>query len=233
MEYLYILKRSDNLAYKLGVTKNVTSKLKNKKEFDNVILNESLVFTCDNRVLIEQIKNGILAFLHNDYYSINKIESGSTDWFKMDSFDKCMSFINIYLTELKEFNENGVLSEFLNKEPDYKSELNEINESQEFVAAHSSIVDKISSFIAKYNELITFEKRSGYYVLICPKANELVLDELPIFNWVVLSQNEICFDIKVINEWKKAGIQKVIRKVIELKFFNVFSLEHLGEMFKQ
>lgn len=232
MNYLYLFKSQNLPTYKIGVTKNIkqtTSKI--TTSYGVLNKEESIIYQCENRKLVDNIKNGTIAYLNNYFYSYHIQANGSTEWFKLESWDKCLSILNKYSLELLEFKKIQNLSEFLMIQPNSKNIILNITDSIEFMNKHSTIIENISLFIRDSKEQLIFKEKTNYFILSGVKTNSLDIENLPIYKWVEKTEQEILFNITEFNNWKKNGEHKEIRKLIEIKFFNKFTFMNLNQMF--
>nr|WP_319399221.1 GIY-YIG nuclease family protein [uncultured Carboxylicivirga sp.] len=234
MEYLYLLIQEDNLAYKVGITNDLQSRLRQiEKDFGKVSKSNSIIYSCKNRKLIEKIEGGIHAYLNNESYNPLKIGGGATEWFQLHSFNKCISFIDLYVNELKEFRQEGILSEILERKENFEEVITELDDSRTFYNIHTQTVQELHSLIAKQRKQIVFEEKEGLFVLLNMNNLEFGLQTLPVFNWVNVESDRLEFKIDEYNKWKQSGRYKEMREVVGIKYFDKYTLTHLDEMFKE
>lgn len=233
MEYLYVLVRKDEIAFKVGITNNIENRLSSiKNEFGEIDYCKSSIFSCESRKLIEQIEGGLHALMNKFYYSPETLGGGSNEWFEINAYEKCIYYVHIFLSEIPEFNLEGILSTVINQASDYNSQLSKIHESMEFMKAHQEMMSKLDVYLLKYKDSIEFVKEKGKYILLSENLSDLDIIHLPDFQWVKKKDNKLIFDIYVYNSWKKSGQQIQMRKLIEIKFFSEFTLKNLNLMYK-
>ncbi|NOQ26015.1 MAG: hypothetical protein GQ564_11685 [Bacteroidales bacterium] len=231
-QFLYILKHTNNESFKVGITNNLKNRLnKIENDFGKIKQEDSKIFSCPNRKLLENIEHGIHAFLNNYFYSPKSLGGGSTEWFKMEAFEKGIEFIHMYVNELNEFNLEGNILIVLNRPTDFKKSFSEIGDSKQFLDIHSKTVDAISEFISYNKDKLIFTKRAGEFCISNIDLTGLKIGKLPRFQWVKIRNNELIFDIQVYNEWEKSREQEAIRGLVEIKYFSNFTWNNYKSMF--
>lgn len=214
--------------FRISVHSQYSSELKSRvSKYGVVDMESSYVYSSDSKALIQGIKNGLIAYLNNHYISPRVVGVGSSDFFDLKSINKCKSFLDIYMKELSIIKFNGSLFDFLSSLEHYSQRVNDAYSNLEFMDINSNIIKQIHSAIVANKFSIIFNKRSRYYVLSNIDTSNIIIRNIPIFEWVKVSNNEILFDIDVINAWKKDGRFKEVRGLIEIKFFNEFSLKNI------
>lgn len=231
-ELLYILIHSDNTSFKVGITNNMKSRLNSiERDFGNINKSESLVYSCDNRSLLENIEHGIHAYLNNHYFSPKFLGGGSTEWFSIHAFKKAIKMIQLFIEELENFNFEDNLKEFLERKIDFEASFAKLDQTKNFLEIHSKVVNEVNNFIYINIEEISVSKRKGAFVVTSDNLNDLMIDELPIFQWVRKEGRELIFDIQIYNKWKKDKSYKATRGLVEIKFFNDFNWKNYKAMF--
>lgn len=232
MNYLYILISLDKPCYKVGITNDLNKRIsKITSDFGKINLKNSISYTCDNRQLIGKIEFGIHAYLNNYSYSPLNLGGGSTEWFKIESLEKCKGIIEKFNEELPNFQKISSLLNHLKAPENFDAIFKEIDLSKDFHAKHTKAIEQLDVFISANYKSLSFEKEEGYFVLVSLEKINLGFDYLPKYYWVKIDQNKILFDIKIFNKWKKDRVHNALRDLIKIKFFNEFALTRLEAMF--
>lgn len=214
--------------YRISVHSQYTTELKSRvSKYGIIDMEASFVYSSDNKALIQGVKNGLNAYLSNHYLSPGIIGVGSSEFFDVKSIDKCKYLLNIYMKELINIKFNGSLFDYLSSLDLYPERSKQFKSESEFWDRHKKLIDQIHSSIMDSLSFITFDKRDNYYVLSNIDTRNIDIKNIPIFEWVHVKNNEILFDIDVINVWKKDGRYNDVRRIIEMRFFNEFSLKNL------
>ncbi len=231
VEYLYILISVNLPCFKVGISNNVRKRLlKIETDFGKISHESSLVYSCNNRKLLENIEHGIHAYLDNFAFHPSNLGGGSSEWFAIESLEKCKSFIDLYLKELDGFNFEENLNIFLKKEIDFIRERDYLEETGQFLNSHTEMIHKISNFLKDNIESFRFEKINGNYHVWCENIDVFSIEDLPIFQWVKKENNQLIFDTQVYNKWKKSRVHEVHRGLVEIRFFNEFTWNNFKAM---
>jgi T5orf172 domain len=231
MELLYLLIAQNGDCYKVGITNDLQGRIKSiESKFGKLNQYESLIYSCSNRKLIEEIEGGIHAYLSDYVFHPSVIGGGSTEWFRIESLHKAKDIISMYQAEVSVFNLEGTLGELIKLPIDYQSKLTAIQDEMMFAGIHQNVVNTISKIIVQSKGSIVFRQLEGKYILQNLKTDGYTLGSQPRFEWARLGHNYIEFDIVAINEWKSAGIHRELRQLIEIKFFNKFNLKNINSM---
>lgn len=234
IDYLYILIHSENHSYKVGISNNIHKRIeKLELDFGKINRKTSVIFSCNNRKLVENIERGIHAYLNNSAYHPINLGGGSSEWFEINSLEQCFAFVQLYSEELNEFKKEGNLNEFLNRKVDYVRKLETIEESSEFMRVHSEVIQKVSDFLKSNIDSIKVEKIDGSYYVSCDNIENINIGELPTFQWIRKLDNKLMFDARIFNKWKKSRTYEVHRGLIELKFFSEFRWSNVKSMLER
>lgn len=231
--FFYIIIHDEIDAFNIGVTNRVELLFNAvEKEFGFINKEKSMLYGSSETKLIENISNGCVAFLDSSYAKINATSETSNSWFKMDALNKLMTFLDLYLQEVSSF-------QFV----DYYASWKEIEKSKNdskaassydalvFLNDHSDAIAKISSWIIENKEDLEFIETSNIYSLKGAETEVLNNLEAPLFKWFDIEANEVKFNLNTFKDWTESGIEESMRGLVEIKFFDKFSLKNLDVMF--
>lgn len=231
LEYLYIFVHSENDSFKIGITQNIKTGLKKiESGFGSINPERSTVFSCENRKLVENIKSGLNAYLDNHSFHPANMSVGSTDWFNVESLQKCSAFVDLYLNEIPSFKKEGNLAEYLDREIDYGKNIRALQESGEIMNIHSDLVQRLTDLLDNNVDSLNVAKVNGCFEVSCSNIVGFEIGILPEFAWVRKESNKLLFDIQICNQWKKSRTHTALRGLIEIKFFNEFTWNNYKSM---
>lgn len=208
-----------------GRVKSIESK------FGKLNQQNSLIYSCSNRKLIEKIEGGVHAYLSGYVFYPSVIGGGSTEWFKIESLPKAQNITSMYRAEVDVFSLEGTLAELGNCPIDYQSKISAIHDEMRFSEIYRNVIATIDKIVARSKGSIVFKQFDGKYVLQNVKTDGYNLGSLPRFEWAKSGQNSIEFDIITINKWKSTGTHRELRQLIEIKFFNKFNLKNINHKY--